>query len=77
MKKLIKHLKQVAIDTLKRDGKWSRTSLTMASAWFAILLTYFIDFYMNGFNEMAFTELLAVALGAKWVDAKSKEIEKR
>jgi len=71
----MKWYKQLAEDTLKRDGKFSRTSLTMATAWGAILAVFISDYCMNGFNEMAFTEILAVAVGVKWVDAKSKQIE--
>ena len=74
MKKLIK---EIANDTLKRDGKWSRTSLTMASAWALCIATYVIDFIIEGFRMDAFSIMIGVALGVKWVDAKSKEIEKR
>jgi len=71
----MKWYKQIAEDTLKRNGKYSRTSLTMATAWVAILAVFISDYIINGFNEMAFTEILAVAIGIKWVDAKSKQLE--
>lgn len=66
-------------DTLKKidkDGKlvWSRTSLTMASAWFACLSTYLYDFVKNGFNETAFYAMLGIALGAKVTDGWTKKL---
>lgn len=77
----MKVLKQIAHDTLKKkmpDGtrEWSRTSLTMASAWTAALGTYIVDFYLHGFRMDSFTVMVSVALGVKWLDAKSKQIEK-
>lgn len=69
-------LNDIINDTLKRDGKWSRTSLTMATAWFAVLFTYAWDFCVEGFRMDAFTVMVGVALGVKWVDSKSKQIEK-
>lgn len=71
---------EIANDTLKRkdpDGtrRWSRTSLTMASAWFLCCLTYAYDVYKEGFRLDAFTIMVGVALGSKWIDAKSKKIE--
>lgn len=68
--------KDIINDTLKRDGKFSRTSLTMATAWFAVLITYIWDFINEGFRMDAFTVMVSVALGVKWIDAKSKQIEK-
>ncbi len=69
-------IKEIINDTLKRDGKWSRTSLTMATAWFAVLGTYISDFCINGFRMDSFSIMVGVALGVKWIDAKSKQIEK-
>lgn len=62
-------------DTLKRDGKWSRTSFTMLTAWFAALSSYVYDFIKNGFNFEAFMVLVGVALGVKVTDAWSKKID--
>lgn len=74
MKKI---LSNIVHDTLKRpdaNGVWrySRTSLTMATAWFAVLATYAYDVYIEGFRLDAFSIMVSVALGVKWVDAKSK-----
>ncbi len=73
MKKI---LSSIANDTLKKEGKWSRTSLTMATAWLAVMVTYIWDFCNEGFRMDSFSVMVAVALGVKWIDAKSKQIEK-
>lgn len=62
-------------DTLKKEGKWSTTLLTMATAWYAILFTYLVDFIKNGLNEAAFAMILSVALGAKITNSISNKIE--
>jgi hypothetical protein len=58
------------------DGsyKWSRTSLTMATAWLAVLWSYHYCLIKYGFNEYAFGSLVAVALGVKVTDAWSKKL---
>ena len=61
-------------DTFKREGKWSVTRLTMGTAWFACLYSYFYDLTKNGFNLEAFLILVGVALGAKVTDAYSKKL---
>jgi hypothetical protein len=66
-------------DTLKEkqaDGywKWSRTSLTMASAWYAVLYSYFFDLVKNGFHMEAFIVLVGVATGVQYISALSKKV---
>ncbi len=61
-------------DTLKKDGKWSRTSLTMATAWFTGLYMAIYDNVAHGLNLEVFYALCAIALGAKVTDAWSKKI---
>ena len=65
----------VVTDTLKREGKWSATKLTMATAWLVVLYSYHYDLIKNGFNETAFSILVGVALGAKVTDAFSKKLD--
>jgi hypothetical protein len=73
---IVSLLSEVAHDTLTKDGKWSRTSLTMLTAWgFAIFLAAY-DLYNNGFHFEVFLTFVGVALGSKIVDAQSKKIEK-
>ncbi len=67
--------------TLKKrditDGgklKWSRTSLTMLSAWLVVLWSYIHYTLKDGFNEPAFYALIGVALGAKVTDAWAKKM---
>lgn len=67
-------LKSVFNDTLKVDGKWSRTSLTMFTAWIASLHMAYYDMYKNGFHMEVFLTLVGVALGSKVTDSISKKI---
>lgn len=61
-------------DTLKRDGKWSPTRLTMFTAWVTAIWSYHYDVIKNGFDYQAFLVMVGVALGAKVTDAWSKKI---
>lgn len=72
-------IKNIINDTLKRKDEtgllvWSRTSLTMASAWATVLWSYIHYTIKDGFNEAAFYALVGVALGAKVTDAVSKKL---
>jgi hypothetical protein len=67
---------QIINDTLKKEGKFSRTSLTMFSAWFVSLLMSTIDFAFNGLRFDVWCVLVGVALGSKITDSFSKKIEK-
>jgi hypothetical protein len=68
--------KSILNDTLKVDGKWSRTSLTMFTAWIASLHMAYYDLYKNGFHMEVFLTLVGVALGSKVTDSISKKIHK-
>ncbi len=69
-------------DTLKRvdpiDGKlkWSRTSLTMLSAWVAVLFAFVVDTIKHAgeADDVKFSLLAGVALGSKVADAYTKKI---
>jgi hypothetical protein len=63
-------------DTLKKDGKWSRTSLTMGTAWGIAVFFAFYDLRNNGFHFEVFLTFVGVALGSKIVDAQTKRLEK-
>lgn len=67
-------LKSILNDTLKVDGKWSRTSFTMFTAWIASLHMAYYDMYKNGFHMEVFLTLVGVALGSKVTDSISKKI---
>lgn len=66
----------VAADTLTRDGKWSRTSLTMFTAWLWVIIIATIDYIKNGFHFEVWCTMVAVALGVKITDAWSKKLNK-
>lgn len=68
-------LKELFRDTLKKDGKWSRTSLTMFTSFSICVLFGLIDFCMRGYNTEVFFGFLSVAVGSKISDAFSKKIQ--
>lgn len=67
-------LKELFVDTLKKDGKWSRTSLTMFISFAICVLIGLINFFMHGYNSEVFFGFLSVAVGSKISDALSKKI---
>ena len=72
---MLKHIiKEIANDTLKRNSKWSRTSLTMFVAFFVSILMSCIDFVYNGLRFDVWCVLVGVAMGSKITDSFSKKI---
>lgn len=78
---MIKFFSRIANDTLKKydeNGKrrWSRTSLTMLSAWLVTLGFAIFDFVENGLRFDVWVALLTVATGIKIADSVSKKLIK-
>jgi len=71
------HIISLVNDTLKKDGKWSRTSLTMFSAWLLVVYMVIYDLYKEGFRYDVFVTMVGVALGTKLTDSIGKKIEKK
>ena len=69
-------MKQIIEDTLKKNGKWSRTSLTMFSAWLIVVTMVIFDMYKEGFRFDVFVTMVGVALGSKLTDSIGKRVEK-
>jgi hypothetical protein len=69
-------LREILQDTLKKDGKWSRTSMTMFSAWALSMSMAMFDFFFNGLKYDVWVTLVVVATGIKITDAWSKKIAK-
>lgn len=69
-------LREILHDTLKKDGKWSRTSMTMFSAWALSISMAMFDFFFNGLKYDVWVTLVVVATGIKITDAWSKRIVK-
>lgn len=67
-------IKEIVNDTLKKNGKWSRTSLTMFVTLFVALLMSCIDFAFNGLRFDVWCVLMGVAMGSKITDSYSKKI---
>lgn len=72
-----KHIIALINDTLKKDGRWSRTSLTMFSAWNLVSFMVVFDLYKEGFRYDVFVTIVGVALGTKLTDSVGKRIEKK
>ena len=70
-------IKTLISDTLKKDGKFSRTSLTMFSAWLLVVYMVIYDLYKEGFRYDVFVTMVGVALGTKLTDSVGKRIEKK
>ena len=73
-------LSEIANDTLKKDDgkgslRWSRTSLTMFSAWLITCYIALSDFHKHGFNGEVFIALSTIAIGVKITDSISKKIK--
>lgn len=69
-------LNKIINDTLKIEGKYSRTSLTMFSAWVLVYLISIIDYIRTGYRSEVWLTLVAVAVGVKLSDAIGKRINK-
>ena len=67
-------IKEIVNDTLKRNGKWSRTSLTMFVTLFVALVMSCIDFSFNGLRFDVWVTLMGVAMGSKITDSVSKKL---
>ena len=73
---IVSLLSEIAHDTLTKEGKWSRTSLTMFTAWICAIVFALYDLINNGFHFEVFLTFVGVALGSKIVDAQSKKLTK-
>lgn len=67
---------KIVEDTLMKDGKWSRTSLTMFIGYCMANYMAVVDLYKHGFNFEVFLTYIGVAGGMKVVDAFSKKLGK-
>ena len=67
-------------DTLMKleEGRfrYSRTSLTMFSAWLIVVYMVIYDLYKEGFRYDVFITMVGVALGTKLTDSISQKIKK-
>ena len=77
MKRIIQRLVQ---DTLMKldEGRfrYSRTSLTMFSAWLLTVYMVIYDLYKEGFRYDVFLTMVGVSLGTKLTDSIGQKIKK-
>lgn len=73
-------MRRILRDTLMKleDGRfrYSRTSLTMFSAWLLTVYMVIYDLYKEGFRYDVFATMVGVALGTKLTDSLSQKIKK-
>lgn len=69
-------LKSIFNDTLKREGKYSATLLTMFTFSLSVFFYGWFDLFMHGFNSEVFFAWVGMASGIKITDAYSKKINK-
>lgn len=67
-------IKEIVNDTLKKNGKFSRTSLTMFVTLVVALWMCVVDFVYNGLRFDIWIGLMSVAIGSKISDSLSKKI---
>ena len=72
---LTKLVSEILNDTLKRNGKFSSTLVTMFVFSAACLLYGFNDFFKNGFNSEVWFSFIAISGGVKITDAFSKKLK--
>lgn len=66
--------KELVNDTLKKNGKWSRTSLTMFTSYIIALVMAILDFCFNGLRFDVWLGLISVSIGSKISDSLSKKL---
>jgi hypothetical protein len=66
-------MRRLIDDTLKKEGKWSRTSLTMFTSYVFTLILSSLDYLHRGFNFEVFLTYVGLSAGVKL----SAAIEKR
>lgn len=63
---------KIVNDTLKVNGKWSKTNLTMLTAYLIAIYMAIFDLYRNGFNFEVFCVFIALSTGMKYFDSIKK-----
>jgi hypothetical protein len=67
--------KGIIYETLKgANGRWSKSALTMFTAWVVSIQMAMYNLYNSGFDYTVFATFIAVALGAKTMDSVAKKI---
>ena len=77
MKSIIKKIIQDTLMKYDNDVlRYSRTSLTMFSAWLIVVYMVIYDLYLEGFRYDVFLTMVGVALGTKITDSVSQKLKK-
>lgn len=74
---LTKLITKLVQDTLQKKGKWSRTSLTMFSAFWLGSVYAFISLYFYGYDFLVFVTYMSVATGLKIIDVVDKKMPEK
>ena len=77
MRRLIHRMLRDTLMKLENDKlRYSRTSLTMFSAWLLVVYMIIYDLYKEGFRYDVFVTMVGVALGTKVTDSISEKLKK-
>ena len=72
-------ISNIISDTLKRDKngvrRWSKTSLTMLTAWITALVMAIDNHYKHGFNYSVWIVFIGIATTSKVIDRTAKKIK--
>lgn len=71
----MKLISEILNDTLKREGKFSSTLVTMFVFSLSVLLYGWVDLILHGFNSEVFFAFVGLASGIKIADAFSKKVK--
>lgn len=71
----MKLLSEILNDTLKRNGRFSSTLVTMFAFSCSVFLYGWVDLFMHGFNSEVFFAWVGMASGIKITDAFSKKLK--
>ena len=66
---------EILNDTLKRNGKFSSTLVTMFVFSLSVFFYGWVDLFMHGYNSEVFFAWVGMASGIKITDAFSKKIK--
>ena len=69
-------MKDIIEHTLKKKGRWSRTSLTMFTAWIIAIVMALYDLWDEGFRFEVFMVFSGIALGSKIVEGAHSNMTK-
>lgn len=72
---LISALSEIFVDTLTKDGKWSRMNIMMFICFNSAIAMALVDFFQNGLRFEVWIIIISLAYSTKLIDAKAKKMQ--